>query len=250
MIIKESQVFDSLQNLGIQSGDSLMVHSFIGAFGRIDGGPEVFINALLKILGHKGTLIVPTYNYDFCSGKTYDPKKSPSQVGQLSEYFRKLSSTQRSFHPVYSHAVMGAKQKFYCQNPSSSAFGEDSFFSKLFFDKAKLLFMGVDFQVATIIHYVEEKFTVPYRFMKEFSGKVVEDDTEKDFTARIYSRDLELDPKLNTKKLQDFLIQNGVAKESVLGRGKLMSVGVLEFCDCVLSFLQKNPYNLAEVSKS
>lgn len=75
MIIKESQVFDSLQNLGIQSGDSLMVHSFIGAFGRIDGGPEVFINALLKILGHKGTLIVPTYNYDFCSGKTYDPKK-------------------------------------------------------------------------------------------------------------------------------------------------------------------------------
>lgn len=123
-------------------------------------------------------------------------------------------------------------------------------FLETLFDKAKLLFMGVDFQVATIIHYVEEKFTVPYRFMKEFSGKVVEDDTEKDFTARIYSRDLELDPKLNTKKLQDFLIQNGVAKESVLGRGKLMSVGVLEFCDCVLSFLQKNPYNLAEVSKS
>ena len=38
-----------------------------------------FINLIIKEIGINGTLIFPTYNWDFCRGKTFDIKNSRSR---------------------------------------------------------------------------------------------------------------------------------------------------------------------------
>lgn len=43
----------------------------------------------LKAVCQPLKIIMPSFNYDFCKGSTYNLKDSESQVGALSEYFRK-----------------------------------------------------------------------------------------------------------------------------------------------------------------
>ena len=47
-----------------------------------------YFRLLINYLGEKGTLIIPTFNFDFCSGKIYDIKNTKSQMGIFSEIAR------------------------------------------------------------------------------------------------------------------------------------------------------------------
>jgi len=37
--------------------------------------PNKFIDKYIDIIGENGTLLFPTYNWDFCEGKTFDIRK-------------------------------------------------------------------------------------------------------------------------------------------------------------------------------
>ncbi len=64
------QLVDGFRNLGMQEGDTLLVHSSYKSFGEVDGGPGTVIRALETALGtdKDGTLIMPTFNFDFNKG--------------------------------------------------------------------------------------------------------------------------------------------------------------------------------------
>jgi len=75
------------------------------------------LGSLIRLVGSQGTLVMPTHPaYDgdpgFMHDKshltfTYDPQKTPSRTGLLSEVFRRRSGTRRSLHPLSSLAVAG-----------------------------------------------------------------------------------------------------------------------------------------------
>ena len=52
-------LFLDLSNLGLRSGTTVMVHSSLGKVGWTVGGPVAVIRALLEVLGHEGTLVMP-----------------------------------------------------------------------------------------------------------------------------------------------------------------------------------------------
>ncbi len=245
--LQVDNIIEAFRRLNVPLGATVFVHSFVGAFGVFENGLETVLSGLRSTVGPTGTLIMPTYNYSFCKGTPYDPVGSISEVGQLTEYFRTQPGVQRSFHPVYSHAVEGRLQRFYCENPSLSAFGANSFFARFRQDDGWYVFMGVTMHNATMIHYVEEHVGAPYRFIKNFVGDVVDSAQHptrmKTVTVPIFSRYLELKLELNMIPFQDALLASGKAIVSELGRGRIIAVRASTFFDEAISFYQANMFS-------
>ena len=95
------------RTIGLESGDTLLVHSSYKSFGGVEGGPKSVINALLQVLGGEGTLVMPTFNFDFCKGVPWDIRSTPSHMGFITNLVRAYPDAKRVFHPIYSFAVLG-----------------------------------------------------------------------------------------------------------------------------------------------
>jgi aminoglycoside N3'-acetyltransferase len=52
-----------LRELGLQSGDQVVVHSSFKSIGPVEGGPVAVVEALLAVLGPSGTLVLPTFTH-------------------------------------------------------------------------------------------------------------------------------------------------------------------------------------------
>lgn len=74
-----------------------------------------FLDELLHILhidkmgGGSGTLLIQTFNWDFCKGVGYDILNTPSQTGVLGKLALKMPCFKRTLHPIYSFAVAGKR---------------------------------------------------------------------------------------------------------------------------------------------
>ena len=90
----------------------VLVHSDSTAVRELTGlkwadSLDLLKNCFLNILGNDGTLIVPTFNWDFCKGKPYVHEKTRSQVGMFTNFILSDELSIRSFHPIYSFAGIG-----------------------------------------------------------------------------------------------------------------------------------------------
>lgn len=91
------------------------------------------------------------------------PTENPSNCGIITELFRKIQGTFRSFHPTHSVAVRGPgaldivqKQEF------STALGINSPMYYFISTGAHILLVGVDFNATSAIHIAERIVKAPY----------------------------------------------------------------------------------------
>ena len=141
---------------------------------------DKFVNTIIFCLGSEGTLIIPTYNWDFCRGKSFDIKKTKSECGSLSNFVLQRNDFKRTKHPIYSHAVWGNYQNYLCKLNNKSAWGKNSLFDFLYKFKSKNLFIGIDFKNAfTMDHYFEQIAKVKYRYHKKFISTYINENKKK-----------------------------------------------------------------------
>ena len=62
-------------------------------------------NKPVNALNSKATLFIPAYNWDFCKGKIYDPKKTEPKTGSLAKAVMSRSDFVRTNNPIYSFFV-------------------------------------------------------------------------------------------------------------------------------------------------
>lgn len=159
---------------GIRKGDIVFVHSKLFSFGALTGSREdsvkLFLEPLLEIVGSQGTIVAPTYTSGYSSyGDAYIHEKTPSDVGMLTNYIRKMHGAVRSFHPLASCAAIGDKKNEICKNVTRSAFGWGSVFNKLHLLKGKCLYLGMKLgESCTFLHYVEQMYGVSHCYNKAF----------------------------------------------------------------------------------
>jgi len=152
-----------------------------------------FLDSILEAIGSDGTLVLPTYNWDFCKGVNFDYNKTQSVTGVLGKVALKRDDFIRTTNPIYSFAVAGKEKDELYNLKHSSCFGEDSPFSYFHKNNIKYLSIGVDYKFLgfTPVHYVEEKVGVSYRYFKNFKGKYIDKNGEqKDVTYKFYVKDL------------------------------------------------------------
>lgn len=155
------------------------------------------IDRLQELTGREGTLLFPTFNWDFCKGIGFDYHKTPVRTGALSKAALKREDFVRTAHPMYSFAVWGAHGRELVENQSLDAFGHGTIFELLYGWEAKALMLGLSaLRGLTYIHHVEQIVGVPYRYNKEFTADYTDADGVCTMrTYRMFVRDLEKNPQ-------------------------------------------------------
>jgi len=249
--VTREQVIAALGSVGLNAGDGVMVHSALQYLGQPVGSLGMYYEALCTVLdispgAGTGTLVVPTFNFGFARGQLYDQADTPAEeMGVFPEYVRKQPGARRSPHPMQSIIAVGNLAVDLTSRETSSAFDPGSSFDRMVELDFKLLLLGADVQFNSLIHYVEQSMQVPYRYWKEFTGKVrlVGRPTEVR-TYRMFARDLALDPQVSSAPVQKLLEEHGRWSSVTLNYGKLASCSFRDFVAAAEALLDKDPWAL------
>lgn len=202
----KQQIIDVLVNLGISSGDGLLVHSALQFLGLPEGGTGMYLEALQTVLGSEGSIVVPTFNFAFANGQDYDPQAAPAVgMGTFSEHVRQYPEALRTTHPMQSLAVVGLRAEELSQLDTPSAFDDGSAFDRMIKLDFKLLLLGVDIEASPLTHYSEQRAQVPYRYWKDFSGRIKRENDWETLTYTMFVRDMEIDPRQTNFPIQEML---------------------------------------------
>jgi aminoglycoside 3-N-acetyltransferase len=167
------ELSEALKKLDIPQNRIVIIHSSLLKFGLIEGGAAGAYKCLKNQLGPEATIVMPAFSWSYGNTRKWSAKNTPSEVGALTEYFRKNIATTRSIHPFHSVSAVGPRAEKITTGSCTSSFGANSPFERLYMLDAFNLSVGTNFiGGATYLHLAEEKLNVPYRFMKQFPGKV------------------------------------------------------------------------------
>ncbi len=198
--LTQSDLIDALARVGISKGDKLLVHSSSMAFGRPEKGIKTFISALQGAVGSKGVVAAPTFTFQFIKEGQYSHTETASvKMGALNEALRKQEGAIRSNHPIQSVTFLGPISDEFTQNKPFSAYESGATFDLMTRQGFKILLLGVSPEYISHSHLSEERFKVPYRFMKKVKGNAVFADSLEPVNSvwGFYARrlDLNADPK-------------------------------------------------------
>ncbi len=239
------QLIECLQSLGIRQGDGLLVHSAVQYLGRPMGGLQMYLDAILAVIGQTGTIAVPTFNFGFANGDKYDPAKTPSKgMGAFSEFIRLQPGSLRTPHPMQSIAVLGQFADDLASQDTPSAFDPGSAFERMLDLNFKLLLLGADERSISMFHYVEQRYEVPYRYWKNFCGGYLTSAGWQLRTYRMFVRDLELNPELTLKPVVTKLVENGQWHSIELNYGLITTCQLRDFVAAAEEIVLNDPWQL------
>lgn len=237
----ELDLENKLVNVGIKKGDIVFCHSNIGFFGKMkncknkDQLCKTFFKIIFKIIGTKGTLIVPTFTYSFFKKEKYN-LNSVSSMGIFSEWVRKKKSALRTNDPNFSVSIIGNKKIFFSKTCNNNTYDKNSFFGK--FHKLNGKILNFNFPGSTILHYYEKIINVNYRFEKKFHGTVSPNKKE---IWTVYSRYLKNNKNIhNPFKLMQRLRIKKKKYFVNLGKGEIFAIKSQELFKFVKQNLKKN----------
>lgn len=168
------------------------------------------LDAILE-LGVK-TVCFPTFTFSFCNNKIFDLNASKTSMGALNEYVRLLPDSIRSIDPLMSIALIG-EDKDLVNGIGLYSIGKDSTFDKLHQRRnVKFLFFGVNASKCfTYTHYIEEKISVPYRYNRQFTGMIIDNNESYTQTYNLFVRYKDVVPT-TSNRFEQFLIDNKYMK--------------------------------------
>jgi aminoglycoside 3-N-acetyltransferase len=245
--------FDKLvfefKRIGLSIGDVVLVHSSFKSFGKVDGGPQTVINALIKVLGNEGTLIVPRFNFDFSTyGITWDVRSTPSHMGIISEFARKDPRSRKVFHPIYPFSIIGKHANELVQHRYKGGYSKDSIFNQLLVLDAKIIQIDKVYKSTTIIHHVEEILKVDYKYYKNFTGCVIDENGKKyEDTFNLYVRKLDEGYVTDVLPIGKILEDEDVMKIDKIGDATIWYMKARDVYDCTVKAIQKNPHILCKI---
>jgi aminoglycoside 3-N-acetyltransferase len=178
-----------LQNIGVTSGMTLLVHTSLSAMGWVCGGATAVIQALEEVLSDKGTLVMPTHSPELSDPSgwenppvdeswwqiirenmpAFDVDITPSGgMGIVAETFRKQQGVLRSNHPQVSFAAWGANAHYVTnQHPLENSFGDESPLGKIYELEGYILSIGVGYSENTSLHLAESQANYPSKQYKK-----------------------------------------------------------------------------------
>jgi len=242
------QLVEGFQKLGVEQGDTLLVHSSYKSFGEVDGGPATVIRALEAALGtdKDGTLIMPTFNFDFNKGESWDVRTTPSKMGVLTELVRKDPRAKRVFHPFYSFAILGKHAEMLGGLRYKSAYERNSVFGKLRDLDGKIMVIGLSYNNSmTFFHHIEQMEGVDYRLLKQFTGEVTDENgnTYTD-TFEMLVRDIDKGVMTMVDPMGALREEAGVIKSRKIGDADVKLMKANEIYEFTAREMKRDPFLL------
>ena len=181
MLVARSRLARDLENLGLGPGGVVMVHCRMSALGRVVGGAETVVRALLDALGSEGTLKAytgwqdePPDDLDALDGETkrmyleehpaYDPRVGLSRRdhGRVPEALRTWPGSLHSGHPEAGVAVVGPlAEALTARHPCDDAYGAGTPYARLAELGGQVAVLGAPLDTVTLVHHAEAVAQVP-----------------------------------------------------------------------------------------
>ncbi len=243
--MKKTDISGALERLGIIPGETVLVHSSMKALGPVEGGPKEVVRQFLGFLGSEGTLVVPTFLEDFFWGdetQTWDRGRSPSAMGVFSELVRIWPGASRTAHAPHPLSAIGSNARKLAACTNNRDFEENSPFQMLIDLDSWIVLLGVDFNVCTMLHLIEERLQVPYRKWGDLIGIVIDGDRREKKTYESYRRE----PGMENDFLscgQD-MDTAGLVRKARLGEGMVKAIRAKQLMEYVSERVGQDPYYL------
>lgn len=152
-----------LTEMGLRTGDTLLVHCAYGRFLGFQGSPQELINTFLDVIGPTGNLLMVSMPYmsstkDYLTGtQIFDVRRTLSKMGLISETFRRMHGVARSLNPGHPVLAFGPRAAWIVEGHENCLYScaSGSPFEKLLELNGKVLFFGVTEFHFTFCHYLE-----------------------------------------------------------------------------------------------
>lgn len=232
-----------LEQLGIDSQGTLLVHSSLKSMGPVEGGADTVLDAYTAYM-KDGLLVLPTHTWSYI--KADNPRfyvdQSPSCIGILPELFRNRPGVVRSWHPTHSVAALGQDAVEFTKDDHliDTPCARGSAWGKLLDRKATILLVGVDLRRNTFIHGVEEWADIPGRLtdVHEMLYTVLPDGTEIPVPSR---RHWGLSWSEHFWKVDEVLENRGAMRKGQLGDAVVRVCDAAAVAEVITEMLADNP---------
>ncbi len=183
-----------LRELGVEAGDTVMVHASVRAIGPVAGGPDQIHLALKDALTEAGTMMMyascPAGYDDVGRGHlspveeraiiekqpAFDARtaKAARDNGALVEFFRTYPGALVNDH-VARFVVWGRHaEHLISKQPWDFAFGRDSALERFVDLDGQILLLGCDHDNVTFLHYAEHIVDIPGKRVARFDVPILE----------------------------------------------------------------------------
>ena len=153
-MVSREQLISDLNALGLERGMDVMVHSSLSKVGHVIGGANAVVNALLAVIGKKGTLMMPSFNHG--AALVFNSTTTPTTNGAIPDAMWRRPDAVRSLHPTHAVAAIGPKAEAFCRDHLGIGIWEqDSPIGRLIHGGGYILSLGVTHDATTAYHVAE-----------------------------------------------------------------------------------------------
>lgn len=235
MKISVNDLITGFKALGISNGDNIFVTSSLSRFGNVEEGAKGVVDALEVCVGD-GTIVMPSFNFSIFKKKpiVLDLANTPSEMGAISEEFRKRPEVKRThnlFHPL---CYRGDSTDRFISCDMVDTWGDKSPYALMEQYNFKVILLGTDFHSCPFFHYAEQKNNVPYREPVEYEGGI-----KGGGGGIIKCRRLRRKYGDSDSNKMYYVIPN--IKTTMIGNSICRSLTVKEIMDCTSQKIQENP---------
>ncbi len=235
-MVTRQDIIDGLKDLGLKAGDAVVVHSSLSSFGRVEGGARTVVDALLEVLGPKGTLAVPTFNFE---PGVFDSEETPSAVGKITEAVRKLPGAIRSEHPTHSVTAVGPLAAVITEGHDKvNPFARGSALFNLLQANGKVLQLGTTQTTCSMVHVAEEIVGAPFLDRQRNVGIKMPDGS----VIRKWIRRPGCSQGFNV--LDEPLRQRGQLVETMIGKCRARLMTARDLVQAAVEMLRADPVSL------
>jgi aminoglycoside 3-N-acetyltransferase len=185
------------RKLGVEAGDTVMLHASIRAVGRLIGGPDQIHLALKAALTGNGTLVMyascPEFYDEVGRGNltadeerlvlthlpAFDPYADRCQRdnGALVELLRTAGGVLVNEHVARFVAWGRLARHLVAPQPWNFPFGHGSLLERFAAADGRILLLGSDHDAVTFLHYTEHVADIPDKRIARFKVPVLEQGT-------------------------------------------------------------------------
>ncbi len=189
-----AHLVSDLRRLGLQPGQTVMLHASVKAVGAVLGGPNSIIQVLLDMLTPAGTLMmyagwadIPDFIDDLPDSvrQTYidhHPPFDPATAravrynSVLAEFLRTWPGARRSLNPEASMVAVGAQAEYLtADHPLNYGYGAGSPLAKLVERKGQVLLLGAPLDTLTLLHHAEFRARLRHKNVVHYRCPILRD---------------------------------------------------------------------------
>ena len=243
----------ALLRLGVQKGDTILLHSAFETSSGFTGSPEDVIDVFLDAVGTGGNLLMVSLaylssSYDYLKNlKCFDVRKTISRMGLISESFRRRKDVLRSLHPTHPVLACGPQAEWIVRNHEQclAPCGAGTPFEKLALLNGKVFFFDTPFASFTFFHYLEDlvkdKLPFPLYCAEPFAVEVVDHEGRRSVV-----KTLVFSPSAIQRRrfgiLETEFWNKGLIKTARIGNSKILSIEVQSAIACALKMFDRGRY--------